>query len=90
MGYTTVSSATITVTCETPSCPVSKTFSVNIEQVRAWEGGTPIQEAMPDVPADIREIMISGMCGTCYDKLFENIENEMKGMDPNGNNWKSI
>lgn len=29
-----------------------------------------IQDIFPDLSADDREILISGICGSCYDKLF--------------------
>ena len=39
-------------------------------QYRAY----PIQNIIPNVSADIREMFLSGMCGECWDKLFEDIE----------------
>lgn len=35
-----------------------------------WKKGTPIQEALHYLPADQRELFLSGICGTCFDKLF--------------------
>lgn len=32
-----------------------------------------IQEIIPNVSDDIREIFISGICGKCFDKLFNMI-----------------
>jgi len=42
------------------------------EDYKAWENSKLIQEAMPYVPKDIRELLISGICGSCFDGLFEN------------------
>lgn len=37
-----------------------------------WQvGNKHIQEAMPYVPASAREILISGICGECFDDLFD-------------------
>lgn len=36
----------------------------------AWENGKLIQDAMPYLSADEREVLISGTCGPCFDKLF--------------------
>lgn len=36
----------------------------------SWKNGKLIQEVMPYVPKDIRELLISGICGTCFDGLF--------------------
>ena len=36
----------------------------------AWENGKLIQDAMPYLSADEREVLISGTCGPCFDKMF--------------------
>jgi len=36
----------------------------------AWQEGAYIQDAMPQVSADDRELLISGICGKCFDGLF--------------------
>lgn len=36
----------------------------------AWRNGKPIQDALPTLSADDRELLISGICGKCYDKVF--------------------
>lgn len=33
-----------------------------------------IQHVFPQLNSDKREILISGICGDCYDKLFANYE----------------
>lgn len=35
-----------------------------------WQAGALIQYAMPDLSANEREILISGVCGPCFDKMF--------------------
>jgi len=40
------------------------------EQIKAWKSGMLIQRAMPNLTADQREILISGTCGPCFDKMF--------------------
>ena len=34
------------------------------------ENGALIQDAMPYLSADDRELLISGTCGACFDKMF--------------------
>ena len=34
------------------------------------KGEKNIQEIVPNLEPDIRELLISGMCGTCFDKIF--------------------
>lgn len=45
-------------------------LTVNIEGFIAWQGGELIQEALPELSADQRELLISGTCPKCWDKLF--------------------
>ena len=35
----------------------------------AWELGSYVQDAFPDMPASLRELLISKICSTCFDKL---------------------
>ena len=44
------------------------------EQIAAWHNGELIQRAMPNVSEDLRELLISGMCGACFDALFDEDE----------------
>lgn len=36
--------------------------------------GALIQNAMPQLSPDERELLISGTCGTCFDKMFGGME----------------
>jgi len=37
-----------------------------------WKAGKMhIQEALPEFSADDRELLLSSICGTCYDKIFK-------------------
>ncbi len=40
-----------------------------------WKSGELIQRVFPDLSEAHREIMISGTCGKCFDKLFAEEEN---------------
>ena len=50
----------------------------------------PIQNILPKVPADVREMFITGWCGVCYDlqlmhfpmKAIKDIEKKMKELIP--------
>ena len=35
-----------------------------------WQEGELIQVALPTLTADERELLISGTCGTCFDRMF--------------------
>lgn len=53
------------------SCKVLKPVSCTDVQYDNWQNGQLIQKAMPNVPKDERELLISGTCGPCFDKLFK-------------------
>lgn len=56
------------VTCT--ACDRTFTIPCTDEQYKTWRGGVLIQRAMPDVPPDLRELLISGTCGECFDQMF--------------------
>ena len=41
-----------------------------------WQAGTLIQVALPELSLDEREILISKICGKCYDAMFARLEEE--------------
>lgn len=60
----------ITVTAVCPMCGDVKFFSLPADGFRAWQGGELIQRALPDLDANDRERLISGICPACWDKMF--------------------
>lgn len=65
----------INTTC--PFC--GKTTPVQIRRVAdydAWQNGTLAQDAFPYLSADEREMLISGICPTCWDNMFSLEEDE--------------
>ena len=54
---------------------------VGCDDLRRWEGGELIQNAMPYLSAGEREILISGICGRCFDEMFGEGEDEEYGDD---------
>jgi len=51
-------------------CQRPVVINVNADDWKAWQHGELIQNAMPYLSSAEREIMISGICGDCFDKLF--------------------
>ena len=51
-------------------CDETHQINLNYEDVQAWKDGTLIQEALPYLNADQRELLISKTCGPCFDKMF--------------------
>jgi hypothetical protein len=53
------------------SCKKIKTLEVNEEGFTAWKNREKlIQDALPELDKDDRELLISGTCGTCFSKMF--------------------
>lgn len=55
-------------------CNLEKTIHCTQEELNLWQGGMLIQNAMPNVSVDERELLISGVCGTCFDEMFDEAE----------------
>ena len=51
-------------------CGEKHEFEVPFEDYFAFLNGEPIQVAMPQLSADERERLISGICPNCYSKAF--------------------
>ena len=51
-------------------CIRDRHITVGNADLDAWQNGTLIQDAMPYLSADDREILISGICGECFDNMF--------------------
>jgi hypothetical protein len=39
-------------------------------KLKAWVMGNKIQEVLPELSAEQRELLISGTCGACFDRMF--------------------
>ena len=51
-------------------CKETQHLTVGTADLTNWENGELIQNAMPYLTADEREVLISGICGTCFDNMF--------------------
>ena len=60
----------ITVTTVCPMCGDVKFFNLPADEFKTWQDGELIQRALPDLDANDRERLISGICPTCWDKMF--------------------
>lgn len=55
---------TIRTTC--PFCNKVQSITVNTQDYRRWKGGLLIQEAFPNLSADDREALMTGICPACF------------------------
>lgn len=61
----------VTIVTECPICHHANEVMVNEEDYLAWAfDGELVQNAFPYLSADEREMLISGICPTCWDKMF--------------------
>ena len=51
-------------------CDKSISVMVNSKDFISWNKGSYIQNAMPYLSTDERELLISGTCGQCFDVMF--------------------
>ena len=59
---------TMWTTCRV--CKNQVEMKVYVEDVTAWENGALIQNAMPYLTPGEREVLISGTCEPCFDRMF--------------------
>lgn len=63
-----------TIACE--SCQKQYTMMYNRQDMVDWLSGSLfIQDAMPYLSDNERELLLSGICGECFEKLFPSIDN---------------
>jgi len=61
----------ITIVTECPICHHANEVMVNEEDYFIWAfEGELVQNAFPYLSADEREMLISGICPTCWEKTF--------------------
>lgn len=51
-------------------CGETSLVEVPTDGFHAWQSGTLIQRAFPEMPADTRELLISGTHPACWDAMF--------------------
>ena len=67
-----------TITIKT-TCPVcDKDHDVQVEELgyHNYIAGMHIQKALPNNTAEEREMLITGICGKCWDELFSEDEDD--------------
>ena len=68
----------------------TNTMELNVtqEQLTAWESGVHIQVAMPQLNADEREFMKTGVTPTEWNELFGEEEDEEDNYDEGQPSWE--
>lgn len=62
----------MTITRINPFSGETNTMDIDVtqDQIDTWKAGQPIQYAMPDLSADEREFIMTGITPGQYDELF--------------------
>ena len=58
----------ITIDKKCPFCGAANSVTANLKDYKAWQQGTLIQDAMPYLSVDDRELFITGVCSSCWNK----------------------
>jgi hypothetical protein len=51
-------------------CGINRQIEVPDDGYIQWQRGELIQNALPSVNIGDRELLISGICGSCFDEMF--------------------
>lgn len=66
------------------NCNKEFTINCNESDYNNWKNGVGfIQDILPYLSADDRELLISGTCGKCFDEIFDLCEEEEEEMEVN-------
>lgn len=57
-------------------CGLVKYVTVDIAGLEKYRAGAFIQDAFPRMPADVREMLISGTCPECWEKYIKPLDDE--------------
>ncbi len=61
-----------------PRCKQFHAINVPAEGFHSWQRGEKtLQEALPDVNANVRQMLVDGICPDCWNKIFERQNEEI-------------
>ena len=66
----------IHITKQCFSCNKLVSFEVSEEGYDKYIKGAHVQNAFPNLSAELREMFLSGICPTCWDEMFKDIDDE--------------
>ena len=67
-SYRRIDGNTISVECM--GCESGHTVPITAEEEKRWLDGELLQRVIPAATPDERELLISGLCGQCFDATF--------------------
>lgn len=58
------------ISCKCPMCGRNNVVTVTKKGYGLWRSGCNIQDAFPNLTPDERELLQTGICPACWDRLF--------------------
>lgn len=71
----------MTVVAVCPFCGTETEIAVSASDYFDWMNGELVQNAFPYLSANEREAFVSGICSSCWDKMFSSSEEEEEEED---------
>jgi len=77
-GVSEVTIQKSTIAVELPQCEwcnkAPETMELDAEKVQRWQRGELLQNVFPELPAEEREMLISGTHPKCWDNMWKDME----------------
>lgn len=70
LDFETIHAPDVFVRIECCLCTTSVSFAVPLKGLYKWVTGSFIQDALPELTPAQREMLISRVCGSCWDSSF--------------------
>lgn len=72
-----------------PFCGAVHFIDIPLDRLFLWQSGMKVQDAFPDLSADDRERLISGICPDCWEKMFgdDSDEPDLPPLPPDEEEW---
>lgn len=77
----------VTIITRCPFCGRANEVEVNEADYLDWQDGVLVQDAFPYLSADEREMLVSGICPTCWESTFGSAEDEDEYEDDEPSDW---
>jgi hypothetical protein len=85
-----MSEITKAITTMCPECGQTTVLNVSVTGYDNWRNGMVIQKALPELSSDIREMLITGICGECWNNMFndeDEPDNDEDRDTPDNHEW---
>ena len=66
-GNTFDPTETVVIVCQCPWCPTVNKVEIPVAGISVYVKGVSVQKAFPELNADTREILKTGVCVKCWD-----------------------